>query len=1278
MEPKPHVRRILDLSGVVVGLAATAIVFGVGFSVLLIGYFESRSSEALLLEGRLRDLARTVAHEAGGEIHARASEMKGLAIEQATENLAAIREAIPGLESVYTVVPGPGGLRKFLESKRSSDNPAVTSDAPEPQMPVDMISRVFRDGNALTSIQEDPGGKAKWYTGFAPVRNPEGKIVGVATINLSANEFEAILANTDKALILGSSILLLVSIGVGLFVGLTHRRLQRAVRSETDIAKEKARLAVVARETNTGIALCDKQNRVEWVNEAFLGKFQYALADCIGLPLETILQVPESETRELRRVAARIAARENVSGILQHRCPDGTSFWKEINLQTLSSEDGTHSGYILLTTDATERIVERDSLAKREQALREAQRVAGVGSWSWDVAEDRVEWSEQLYEIFHLDPTKPPPTFAEHGTLYSPESMARLTKAVTFCLESGTPYKISLVSPRPNGTEIRIMAIGQAEFDANGKVVRLFGIAQDVTAQVEAEATVRQSERMFRLISENSRDLIGLLDATGVVEYVSPSVRAILGYTPKEVTGRSLYDFIPVEEHRKLRRLLADAVSVGQDPFEYRMTRKDGTTVWVQTSVSVYPETSASALQLQMISRDISDNRRARETMERNEELLSRTSRMAQVGGWDIDLSTMRPIWSSETRRIHEVTAEFVPNIHRALLFYPPNARKILEEAIDRARNEGKAWDLELPFVTAKSNELWVRTMGFPEIENGVCIRLSGTIQDVTARRRAEEVARDAEQQLRAAFDAVTDLVFIHGINPDGTPSHFVYVNSAVPQLLGVPEDVLLTKRPADLGLIEPNIMRKVAIELRTEGSAIFETHFRSSSGVDVPVEVCSRSFQLRGQQHVVSVARDLSQRKHLEDELIAAKENAEVADRAKSDFLAMMSHEIRTPMNGVIGYASLLEGTRLSEDQKECIANIRSSGEYLVALINDILDLSKIEAGKLEIEEKRIVPAEMLRQAASMFRGACEAKGVAFILQIDASCESTVNADPTRIRQIVGNLLSNAVKFTSAGSVTLRASLSPREGSKFLLRIDVIDTGIGIDRDTAERLFQPFSQADSSTTRRFGGSGLGLAISRRLCERMAGRIGFEPHGEQGSQFWVELTLRQSAPDAVHPPGETPPPTPTLVEGTPDNEFRVLVAEDHPTNQRLIQMMLAKIGYGRVTVVENGVEAVDAVAREPWDLILLDLQMPEMDGMEAARTIREREAEQSGSTIRVPIVALTADAMETTRQHCFAAGMDGYLSKPITTARLREALLPFFQRKSSGDGIASSRTSADI
>lgn len=378
------------------------------------------------------------------------------------------------------------------------------------------------------------------------------------------------------------------------------------------------------------------------------------------------------------------------------------------------------------------------------------------------------------------------------------------------------------------------------------------------------------------------------------------------------------------------------------------------------------------------------------------------------------------------------------------------------------------------------------------------------------------------------------------------------------------------------------------------------------------------------------------------------ARQAAESASEAKSVFLATMSHEIRTPLNGLLGMLEVLSGTELNESQREYLETVQLSADVLLEILNDVLDISKIESGRLDLEYIDFDFRLLVNNVVKLMRPKANEKGLTLSVTFDGSLPPVVRGDPTRVRQVVTNLLSNAVKFTHEGGIDIEATVLGDVGSSLRVRVLCRDTGIGMPRENLGGLFEAYGQADRSVARRYGGSGLGLAISRKLARMMGGNLVATSAPGNGSIFCFYLLLEKSDVTSVQKLRQGPVEMEGILSG------RVLVAEDNPVNQRVCQLLLGKLGL-EARIVENGAQAVDAFEFESWDLILMDYQMPEMDGLEACQLIR-REEEKRVDRRRVPIVALTAAASLDERQRCIDSGMDDVLLKPMRQADLERVL----------------------
>lgn len=562
-------------------------------------------------------------------------------------------------------------------------------------------------------------------------------------------------------------------------------------------------------------------------------------------------------------------------------------------------------------------------------------------------------------------------------------------------------------------------------------------------------------------------------------------------------------------------------------------------------------------------------------------------------------------------------------------------------EMLWQSVTQGHVWRGEICNRHKQGSYYWVDATIVPLMgRDGLPEQLIAIRTDITARKTVE---LQLEEQLRfvdVLLEAIPTAIYLKD-----TAGRYLRFNRAFEELFGIERSQWVGKNVFDLvpGEAAALMHAKDQELLQTRTIQTYEASFTNRQtdkvrdGLYWKALLTNHAGEVTG---LVGTILDITERNRLNQELQQAKRTAEAASQSKSDFLANMSHEIRTPMNGVIGMTDLALATPLNATQHEYLSIVKSSAQALMAILNDILDFSKIEAGKLNIEAINFSPASTISDTLKTIVARAEKKGLALVCQLAPELPEQVCGDPGRIRQILTNLCDNAIKFTAQGGVTVHASCLPVAGEGLDLTLSVRDTGIGIPADKQQGVFEAFSQADTSTTRQYGGTGLGLTICARLAALMGGRIWVESMPGVGSTF--HFTVRVQAVQQVSSVAVLPAPV------FKKQVLRVLLVEDNPVNQMVCATFLNQWGHS-VVLANNGQEAVDLFADQAWDIVLMDMQMPVMGGLEATRQIRA--SERPGQ--RTPIVAMTANAMESDRQACLDAGMDDHLAKPFNADTLR-------------------------
>jgi len=579
--------------------------------------------------------------------------------------------------------------------------------------------------------------------------------------------------------------------------------------------------------------------------------------------------------------------------------------------------------------------------------------------------------------------------------------------------------------------------------------------------------------------------------------------------------------------------------------------------------------------------------------------------------------------------------------------FIHPQDLPILFNSRSR-RQAGETSSYDARLIRSDGCVFPVQITGAPRWQDGKVLGSIVAVTDLTERKRFEDELKKSEAKNRALIDAIPDSVFL--LDKEGNFLDYRAPNSS---MLYAPPELFMGKSihsimPQDLVELT---MNNIGMARQSGKMQVFEYQLPTNGETkhfEARINLCEGGDFL-------TLVRDVTERKRSDEMLWKAKEVAEAAAKAKSEFLANMSHEIRTPLNAVIGLTGILLDTDLTHEQRNYLEIVRNSSDSLLSVINNILDFSKIDGGMMELEQSPFDLRRCIESTMDLMVTRVEEKELVLKVVLDDQLPPMLVGDANRIRQVLANLLSNAVKFTDKGfvEVSVRGNAIP-EG--FELRFDVLDTGIGMPQDKLDRLFMPFSQIDSSITRRYGGTGLGLAISKRLVEMMGGRIWAESDPGVGSTFTFTIKVKLPCMQPVqHKVKDLKPDIKPPIEGhfQQARPLSILLAEDNAVNQMVLLQMLRKIGY-QADLASNGFDVLAALDRQAYDVVLMDIQMPDMDGFEATRRILARFSK----TKRPRIIALTAHALNGDRERCLDAGMDSYLSKPVKIEDLQSALRP--------------------
>ncbi|GAB4375819.1 MAG: hypothetical protein Kow00121_22010 [Elainellaceae cyanobacterium] len=935
--------------------------------------------------------------------------------------------------------------------------------------------------------------------------------------------------------------------------------------------------------------------------------------------------------------------------------PDGSIRYIQAHAVVQRDSQGRAQRMIGVNLDITDRKEAEEKLRRSEAALAEAQRMVHLGNWELDVATKQITWSDELFCMFGFDPNDPEPAYAEHFNYIHPDDRIRLEQNLDLIMTEGIPYEIELRIFRTDGSIGYMEARGEARYNHQGQIEKIFGTALDITDRKNAEVALAKTQQQFQNLVENSPDIIERFDRQLRHLYVSPALTKMTGIAPEAFVGKTCRD---LKMDQVMVNTWETAAATLLETGEKQVIEFEAPTLEGIRSfeMAIAPEwcEQGTIESILCISRDITERKQAELALKLSRERLQLVLEASGDGLWDWNMKTGEIYHSPRYQEIlgYEIDELTLDLQGWEQTIHPDDRSGVLERLKAHLQDNSVKYTLDYRVRCKSGDWKWITDYGKIVAHDlqGNPLRMIGAYKDISDRKQAETELKHQKNLLQTIVNHIPVMIAL--FNSEG---RIEFVNPEFEQVLGWPladwqqRDVLLECYP------NLNDYRTVIDHMVAANGSWKDFTTRTKTGQQI--ETSWTNVQLANGSNL-GIGQDVSDRKHKETILQQAMEAAEAANLAKSMFLANMSHELRTPLNVILGFAQLMtHDPSLTPDQREDLQTIQRSGDHLLSLINDILDLSKIEAGYCTLEEKGFDIISLLHTLRTMMAERAKVKQLQLIFDIAPEVPQFVIADEQKLRQVLLNLLSNAIKFTKQGSVTLRVTSQeshhklcsvPKSffcgGSSYsaigpaqMLRFEIADTGVGIAAADQGTIFDAFVQAEAGK-KSTSGTGLGLTISRKLLKLMGGEIAVDSVPTVGSTFTVTVPVCPTGGINLQPEQQNQIVI-GLAPGQPHR--RILVVDDQRENRLLMVRLLSQLGLS-VQEAVNGQDAVQIWQKWQPDLTWMDIRMPILDGYEATRKIRAME--QGKASI---IIALTAQASQSDRALALAAGCNDYISKPF-------------------------------
>ncbi|WP_141734109.1 PAS domain S-box protein [Oligoflexus tunisiensis] len=1041
---------------------------------------------------------------------------------------------------------------------------------------------------------------------------------------------------------LGASVLLAqgTSILAGLVILASGAWLLHERRLRLKVEEKERLLRDTFEQAQVGIAHVKEDGHWVRLNPYFCRILGYTLEELAGRTFQELTH-PDDLNGDLE-LARKLWRKEIPTYSLEKRYirKDGSQVWVLLSVSLSLAKDGTPQFYISTVKNISARKQAEAALTESSLQLRLATEAAQLGIWEYDVTTCVNRGCGRLWDQLCLKPNLQDYSVADLYELVHPDDRIDVMMKFRAAANTQSDYVCEYRMRTGTGDLVWLEVMGSPVRDDKGQLQRFVGVARDITDRKLAQLDFQRSVDV-------SPAILWITEKDGVCTYLSQKWYDLTGQMRSEALGFGWLQAVHEEDRDHTRQAFLTANGNRKSFYaEYRLRTRSGDYRWAVDAGNPRYDSDGNFLGFAGTMYDIHDRKLAQAQLEETAQLFKVLANSIPQMAWMArptgEMSWYNDRWFTYTgMKPEEITTQAWRNCH-----HPDHMERVVKK-FQQCLARGEIWEDTFPLRSASGEWRWFLSRAVPLAnETGKIEQWFGTNTDITELREFQQALVESEARFRDLANSMPQLVWTAG--PDG---HVDYYNDRAQEYDGFMRsqsgnwDWQPTLHPDDLHPTIETWREAVA----QEKTYVCEHRVRMQDG-----SYCwhlSRANPVKQADGKVKkwygTATNIHEYKLALQELAKAKETAEEANKAKSRFLANMSHEIRSPMSSVLGYADLLLERGLPEGDRMAYAtSIKASGGHLLAIIDDILDLSAVESGEFKIDRHAFAVLDLIAESVNSMAVLAQRKGLDLQVKFESAVPEYLESDPLRLRQILLNLLSNAIKFTERGHILIRL----RYQYEFL-HLEVEDSGLGIEAGKADKLFRAFSQVDSGISRKFGGTGLGLHLSRRLAQALEGdlRLNWSEPG-RGSSFMLNVAAPHAAgtpflssfQDALRQSARTSSLAPTA------GEYTVLLAEDSPDNQILIKIFLKKLG-ARVDVAVNGEEAIQLATKRSYDIILMDMMMPIMDGLEATRRLR-------ALGYRKPIVALTAHALKEEVEKTIAAGCDLHLSKPIQMDVLRRTL----------------------